>query len=207
MKHRTKSASPCDLERQHFRDRLHRQAKSKQRGDPAGSPLSLSCPCCCTNSPSDLGACNDQPNRLRPKPSEHPACSLNGLWQRTNPNHGRSVVCSDHHTGAAFLTLPSHFCLSIRPASKPDDRTNSSIGELCTSVATAFPSPGGEGQGEGVLPQPLFTPDFPTRNEFLKLNLAGSGFKTWVTEVVQDMGNTCTVFLVRSGACHGRRLK
>jgi hypothetical protein len=34
-----------------------------------------------------------------------------------------------------------------------------------------------------------------------------SGFKTWVTEVVQDMGNTCTVFLVRSGACHGRRLK
>jgi hypothetical protein len=39
------------------------------------------------------------------------------------------------------------------------------------------------------------------------LNFVGSGFKTWVTEVVQDMGNTCTVFLVRSGACHGRRLK
>jgi hypothetical protein len=27
MKHRAESASPCDLERQHFRDRLHRQAK------------------------------------------------------------------------------------------------------------------------------------------------------------------------------------
>jgi len=37
MKHRTKSASPCDLERQHFRDRLHRQAKSQRSGDPACS--------------------------------------------------------------------------------------------------------------------------------------------------------------------------
>ena len=27
MKHKQKSASPCDLERQRFRDRLHRQAK------------------------------------------------------------------------------------------------------------------------------------------------------------------------------------
>src|SRR5436190_21674165 len=27
MKHTNKSASPCDLERQRFRDRLHRQAK------------------------------------------------------------------------------------------------------------------------------------------------------------------------------------
>ena len=55
----------------------------------------------------------------------------------------------------------------------PDDRANSSTDELCTSVATALPFP----WGEGVLPQPrhahsLFAPDFPTRNEFLKLNLA-----------------------------------
>src|SRR5436190_10472639 len=32
MKHQNKSASPCDLERQRFRDRLHRQAK--QRTNP-----------------------------------------------------------------------------------------------------------------------------------------------------------------------------
>jgi DNA-3-methyladenine glycosylase II len=37
MKHKTKSASPCDLERQHFRDRLHRQAKPKRSGDSAYS--------------------------------------------------------------------------------------------------------------------------------------------------------------------------
>src|SRR3954468_2825138 len=116
MKHRTKSASPCELAYSsdnpprlvstpennsmegvyltiarntqpgacigcgapHLSDHPTRQAKSKQRGDPAGSPMELSCPCCCTNSPSDLGACNDEPNRLRPKPSEDPACSLNG---------------------------------------------------------------------------------------------------------------------------------
>ena len=59
-----------------------RQARSKQRGDPAGSPMELSCPCCCTNPPSDLDSCHDEPNRLRPKRSEDPAC-LNGLWQRT----------------------------------------------------------------------------------------------------------------------------
>ena len=53
--------------------------------------MPLSCPCCCTNSPSHLGACDYEPNRLRPKRSEGPACSLNGLWQHSNPNHGRSV--------------------------------------------------------------------------------------------------------------------
>src|SRR6185295_9737637 len=132
MKHRNKSASPCELACPHLSDHPTQKAKSQRSG---------------------------------------PAYSLNGLRPK-RINHGRSVVCSDHHTGAAFLTLLSHFCLSIPPAPKPDDRTNSSIGERCTSVATAFPSPGGEGQGEGVLPQPLFTPDFPTRNEFLKLNLA-----------------------------------
>jgi hypothetical protein len=73
--------------------------------------------------------------------------------------------------GVANLVSSSPELLT-RPAPKPDDRPISSTGELCTSVATALPSPGGEGQGEGVLPQPLFTPDFPTRNEFLKLNLA-----------------------------------
>src|SRR6185295_3582958 len=75
----------------HFSDHPTLEAKSKQRGDPAGSPMELSCPCCCTNSPSDLGACHDEPNRLRPKPSEDPACSLNGLWQQSNSDHGRIV--------------------------------------------------------------------------------------------------------------------
>ena len=31
MKHEQKGASPCDVERQRFRDRLHRQAKPKQK--------------------------------------------------------------------------------------------------------------------------------------------------------------------------------
>ena len=86
-------------------------------------------------------------------------------------------------SGAVANLVSSSPELLTRPASKPDDRPVSSTGELCTSVATALPSPGGEGQGEGVLPQPLFTPDFPTRNEFLKLNLAA------ILVRVQDMGN------------------
>ena len=64
--------------------------RSKQRGDPAGSPLSLSCPCCCTNSPSHLGACHNEPNRLRPQRSGDPAYSLNGLRPKRN-DRGRRV--------------------------------------------------------------------------------------------------------------------
>jgi hypothetical protein len=80
-------------------------------------------------------------------------------------------------SGAKANLVSSSPELLTRPAPKPDDRTISSTGELCTSGATALPSPRGEGHGQGVLPQPrhahsLFTPDFPTRNEFLKLNLA-----------------------------------
>src|SRR3954468_21856381 len=41
--------------------------------------------------------------------------------------------------------------LLTRPASKPDDRSNSSTGELRTGSANQLPSPRGRGVGEGVL--------------------------------------------------------
>jgi hypothetical protein len=37
--------------------------------------------------------------------------------QQSNSDHGRSVVCSDHHPGPTFLTLNSAFCLfAVRPS-------------------------------------------------------------------------------------------
>jgi hypothetical protein len=88
-------------------------------------------------------------------------------------------IYSTSSGGVANLVSSSPELLT-RPASKPDDRSNSSTGELRTGSANQLPSPRGRGLGEGVL---LFdlrnsrfdihqTLDFPTRNQFPKLNVA-----------------------------------
>jgi len=100
MKHRTKSASPCDLKRQRLKDRLNRQAK------PTSTDLT-----------DEL-------------------CTFS------------AAVGAD--------SLPSLV------------RASAAVRRL-----TSLPSPGGEGEGEGVLSAGIHsTPDFPTRNQFPKLNLA-----------------------------------
>ena len=109
MKHKVKSASPCELV--YSIDDPPRPVSTSENS-------SLSCPCCCTNPASDSGACHDGPNRLRPKRSEGPACSLNGLWQQNNSDHGRTVVCSDHHTGTPFLTSTGANSPSAGPGSR-----------------------------------------------------------------------------------------
>src|SRR6185503_4783424 len=55
---------------------------------------------------------HDEPNRLRPKRSEDPACSLNELWQRTNPNHGRTVPIP-----VPPSSLRHYFAMSLRRCS------------------------------------------------------------------------------------------
>ena len=187
MEHKAKSASPCELAcaYQPVRHAPTQKAKSKQRGDPAGSPMELSCPCCCTNPPSDLGACHDEPNRLRPKRSEAPACSLNGLWQRTNPNHGRSVpiflvplrdVRGDQKT-PVIPQIP-HFRSNPSPRSadspvrrlSPFHRILNVTVSLCHKVVTAKNTFFCELQRI----DPQQTLDFPTQNAFPKLNGPGS---------------------------------
>jgi len=86
-------------------------------------------------------------------------------------------------SGAKANLVSSSPELLTRPASKPDDRSNSSIGELCTS-----PMGRRRGDESRFLSARVdlkhsncflasnrtdlhFTLDFPTRNQFLKLDL------------------------------------
>jgi hypothetical protein len=93
-------------------------------------------------------------------------------------------------SGAKANLVSSSPELLTRAASKPDDRSISSTGELWTFSAavgadmrrlTSLPSPGGEGALSFDIHQNL---DFPTQNQFPKLNLAP------VSEVAQASGQS-----------------
>ena len=102
MKHNQRSASPCELA--YSIDDPPRPVSTPENNSTEGVYLTI--------------ARNTQPGARigcgAPHLSDHPTQEAK---QQSNSDHGRSVVCSDHHPGATFLTLNSAFCLfAVRPS-------------------------------------------------------------------------------------------
>jgi hypothetical protein len=139
MKHNQRSASPCDLERQRFRDRLHRQAKQRSNSNH-GRTVPIPVP------PSSL---------LRRSGGTFLARKV-----------ARKLARRNFHKSLQNTQTGTQNTLFFSEDPNVDFRSSLIASPVARAART-------EDQNEGVRSfDPRQTLDFPTQNEFPKLNLA-----------------------------------